>query len=111
MPPPSGPLSSSGVDSYSSAGAGAGEYGAADEWTSFVDQPLERLGLGVGVGVDTTMGFEPGYYGGEGDEDEYGLLGMLGTGDMGGAAEEDAGREHADARRRYEEHTFGIVGA
>ncbi|GAA5848904.1 hypothetical protein JCM9279_004661 [Rhodotorula babjevae] len=105
------PSAAGGMDAY--AATSGADYGA-DEWASYVDEPLERLGLGLGVGgVDATMGLEPGYYGGEG-EDEYGLLGglVVGGGSMGGEADEHARmREQAEARRRYEEHAFGIVGA
>jgi len=103
VPPPS-----AGLDTY--AATSGADYGA-DEWASYVDEPLERLGLGLRVGgVDATMGLEPGYYGGEG-EDEYGLLGGLVVGGSGEAAEHAQLREQAEARRRYEEHAFGIVGA
>ncbi|KPV72682.1 uncharacterized protein RHOBADRAFT_50271 [Rhodotorula graminis WP1] len=106
VPPPA-----PSMDAY--AATSGADYGA-DEWVSYVDEPLERLGLGLGVGgPDATMGLEPGYYGGEG-EDEYGLLGglVVGGGSGGGEADEHARmREQAEARRRYEEHAFGIVGA
>ncbi|BGP51019.1 hypothetical protein JCM10450v2_006945 [Rhodotorula kratochvilovae] len=104
------PLSAGTQDGFLSVGGGgaagldgyAGEYGAgAEDWQAYAT-PLEGLGLGV----EATMAFEPGYYGGEG-EDEFGLLGSL-----GGDAEEQLRREKDEARRRYEEHAFGqVVGA
>ncbi|GAA5900359.1 hypothetical protein JCM8208_005338 [Rhodotorula glutinis] len=107
------PAPAQSMDAY--AATSGADYGA-DEWAAYVDEPLERLGLGLGVGgVDATMGLEPGYYGGEG-EDEYGLLGglVVGGGGSGGGGEADEHarmKEQAEARRRYEEHAFGIVGA
>ncbi|GAA5826251.1 hypothetical protein JCM3770_000629 [Rhodotorula araucariae] len=91
---PSGGPPGGGLDAY------AGEYGGASEdWRVYATPP-------VGFGAEATMAFEPGYYGGEG-EDEFGLLGSL-----GGDAEEQLRRDKDEARRRYEEHAFGqVVGA